>query len=83
MKFLKTPGQCDPEKGPLGHTPFRVNSDPECGQLYPDLTNKEGQIDPALGHIPSQVDWFPDQCWLGMELAPMDPFPGQVWPGCF
>ena len=23
-----------------GHTPFRVNSDPECGQLSADLTNK-------------------------------------------
>ena len=40
-------------------------------------------MDPALGHIPRQVDWFPGHRWSGTEFGPNRPFPGQVWPGCF
>ena len=42
----------DPERIHWGQTPFRVEDDPEVGQLSADLTNQWGQIDPALGHIP-------------------------------
>ena len=60
-----------------GQTPFRVKDDPEIGQLSADLTNNGGQTDPALGHIPRQVDWFPGHRWPGMEFGPNGPFPGQ------
>ena len=43
-----------------------------------------GQIDPALGHFPRQVDGFPGYRWPGIEFGPDEPFPGQVWPRfCF
>ena len=38
----------------------------QTGQLSADL----GQIDPALGHTPRQVDWFPGHRWPGMEFVP-------------
>ena len=64
-------------------TRFRVKSDLEFGQFSADLTNNVGQIDPALGHFPRQVDRFPGHHWPGIESDPSGPFPGHVWARCF
>ena len=70
---LKTPGSAVTRKRVhSGQTPFRVNDDPEISQ-----------IDPALGHISRQVDWFPGHRWPGMEFGPNGPFSRSRWPGCF
>ena len=64
-----------------GHTQFLVKSDLEFGQLFA-VTNYSVSFDPALGHIPGQVDWFLGHCWPGMEFGPNGPFLGQIWPRC-
>ena len=53
-----------------GHTPFRVNGDPELGQPDADLTNDAVRLT-QLWFI--QVDWFPGHCWPGMDLWPNGP----------
>ena len=61
-----------------GHTPFRVNSDPECGQLSADLINKGVRLTQLWVIFRVKLTDFRvivDPEWI---LAPMDPFPGQV-----
>ena len=78
--LLKHPGQRDPQKGPLGPTPFRVNEDPEISQLDAKYDPDLGQSDPIICQFATDFRVIVDPEW---SLAPMDPFPGHGWPGCF
>ena len=68
----------DPERVHWGETPFRVKDDPEICQLSADLTNNGVRLTQLWVIFRVRLTDFPE--W---SLAPMDPFPGQVLPGCF
>ena len=79
---LKTPGsEIDPERVHWGHTPFRVNNDPEISQLDAECDPELGQSDPIICQVCRNLTNFRvifDPEW---SLAPMDPFPGHADPG--
>ena len=69
--------------GHWNHTPFRVKSDLEFGQLYADLTNNEVRLTQFWVRFRVKLINFrviADPEW---SLAPMDPFSGHAVPGCF
>ena len=75
--------KCHPERVHWGHTQFRVNDDPEIGQLAPEYDPELGQSYFIICQICRKLTKF----WVTFDPelgpTPMDPFPGHVDQGVF
>ena len=68
----------EPERVQCGQTPFRVNGDPEIGQLDAEYDPELGQSDLIICQICRKLTDFRVIVNPEWSLAPMDAFPGHV-----
>ena len=84
MPHFKNIGvKLDPERVHWGQTPFRVNDDPEIGQLDAEYNQELGQSDPITCEICRKLIKFRVTLDLELSMSPMDPYPVYVDPGVF